>query len=205
MPPNSNAHFARTHEKKKADENVQSEKSCPGWWRNGRRVRIRCHFKDTEAGGVDSSLDLDVLKGMPPATEIQTLGSEMNFVLRICCGGFPGNHWRERLKKEEQKDYGVGTKKQWTSFPWFSYNLREKRHQSFFLSEGPRVPCVVPTQQCVSPTQWFWNFLVSRYLTLLKNSSRTPKSFCFRGFNLSIFTIGRLSAEQSEVFTYELV
>ena len=57
-------------------------------------------------------MDLDVLKGMPPATEIQTLGSEMNFVLRICCGGFPGNHWRERLKKEEQKDYGVGTKKQ---------------------------------------------------------------------------------------------
>lgn len=78
-------------------------------WEKG--VRIRCHFKDTEAGGVDSSLDLDVLKGMPPATETQTQGSEMNFALRICCC-FPGNHWRERLKKEEQKDYGVGTDKQ---------------------------------------------------------------------------------------------
>lgn len=46
-------------------------------WEKG--VRIRCHFKDTEAGGVDSSLDLHVLKGMPLATEIQTQGSEMNF------------------------------------------------------------------------------------------------------------------------------
>ena len=99
-------------------------------WEKG--VRIRCHFKDTEAGGVDNSLDLDVLKGMPLATEIQTQGSEMNFALRICCCSFPGNHWRERLKKEEQKDYGVGTKKQWTSFLWFNYNLQEKHPQSPF-------------------------------------------------------------------------
>ena len=92
MPPTSNAQFARTLGNKGTGMkmyNIKLSRVMEEWEKG---VRIRCHFKDTELGGVDSSLDLDFLKGMPPATEIQIQGSEMNFALRICCCGFPGNH-----------------------------------------------------------------------------------------------------------------